>query len=93
MIGGYKVVVVEDYQSSQRMEAGNVTTIDLPKSNVLKYYLEDGYSSPYKLLFFLFSTISIVISKIKAAPNENSQLFVSPAIIKPIRDTDATIEA
>ena len=42
MIGGYKVVVVEDYQSSQRMEAGNVTTIDLPKSNVLKYYLEDG---------------------------------------------------
>lgn len=41
-IGGYKVVAIEDYQSSERSEAGNVTVIDLPKSNVLKYYLEDG---------------------------------------------------
>ena len=41
-IGGYKVVVAEDYQNSQRVEADNITTIDLPKSNVLKYYLEDG---------------------------------------------------
>lgn len=41
-IGGYKVVAIEDYQSSERSEAGKVTVIDLPKSNVLKYYLEDG---------------------------------------------------
>ncbi|MEE0778535.1 MAG: phospho-sugar mutase, partial [Massilimicrobiota sp.] len=27
---------------SVRTENGNETTIDLPKSNVLKYYLEDG---------------------------------------------------
>lgn len=42
MIGGYKVVVAEDYQNSQRIEAGKITNINLPKSNVLKYYLEDG---------------------------------------------------
>ena len=41
-IGGVKVVAVEDYQTSVRTENGNETTIDLPKSNVLKYYLEDG---------------------------------------------------
>ena len=41
-IGDYAVVAVEDYQSSERVENGTTTTIDLPKSNVLKYYLEDG---------------------------------------------------
>lgn len=38
-IGGYKVTLAEDYQNSTRSDG---TTIDLPKSNVLKYYLEDG---------------------------------------------------
>lgn len=38
-IAGVKVTLVEDYQTSQRSDG---TTIDLPKSNVLKYYLEDG---------------------------------------------------
>ena len=42
VIGGYKVLAVEDYQSSQRIENETTTVIDLPKSNVLKYYLEDG---------------------------------------------------
>ena len=41
-IGDYKVVAIEDYQSSERIENGATSTIDLPKSNVLKYYLEDG---------------------------------------------------
>lgn len=41
-IGGVNVTVVEDYGTSVRYEAGKETTIDLPKSNVLKYYLEDG---------------------------------------------------
>ncbi|MED9810930.1 MAG: phospho-sugar mutase [Longibaculum muris] len=41
-IGGVKVVASEDYQTSVRYENGSETTIDLPKSNVLKYYLEDG---------------------------------------------------
>ncbi len=38
-IGDYKVTLAEDYQESKRSDS---TTIDLPKSNVLKYYLEDG---------------------------------------------------
>ena len=40
---GYKVIAAEDYQASSRQDAEcNVTTINLPKSNVLKYFLEDG---------------------------------------------------
>jgi len=38
-IGGYKVTLAEDYASSTRSDG---SVIDLPKSNVLKYYLEDG---------------------------------------------------
>lgn len=42
-IGGLKVVSIEDYQASVKKTAdGQETVIDLPKSNVLKYYLEDG---------------------------------------------------
>ena len=41
-IGGTLVVSIEDYQTSIKSENGVETTIDLPKSNVLKYYLEDG---------------------------------------------------
>lgn len=41
-IAGVKVVSVEDYQTSVKTTAKETTTIDLPKSNVLKYYLEDG---------------------------------------------------
>lgn len=38
-IAGVKVILAEDYANSTRSDG---TTIDLPKSNVLKYYLEDG---------------------------------------------------
>lgn len=38
-IGGVAVTLVEDYGNSTRSDG---TTIDLPQSNVLKYYLEDG---------------------------------------------------
>lgn len=41
-IGGYHVVSSEDYQTSLRIKDGHESSIDLPKSNVLKYYLEDG---------------------------------------------------
>lgn len=41
-IGGINVAAVEDFKMSERYEKGEVTPIDLPKSNVLKYYLEDG---------------------------------------------------
>ncbi|CQR46369.1 Phosphoglucomutase [Paraliobacillus sp. PM-2] len=41
---GSKVVVIEDYQSSERIlvDIAKTETITLPKSNVLKYKLEDG---------------------------------------------------
>ena len=43
-IAGSTVVKIEDYQesSSRNMETGEITAIDIPKSNVLIYYTEDG---------------------------------------------------
>lgn len=45
-IGGEKVVLVEDYDSSKGFKYGNtettVETLDIPKSNVLIYYTENG---------------------------------------------------
>ncbi|MEK5520261.1 phosphoglucomutase [Heyndrickxia sporothermodurans] len=43
-IAGLKVAAVEDYQMSERKNllTEETTNIQLPKSNVLKYYLEDG---------------------------------------------------
>jgi phosphoglucomutase len=39
---GLDVVSVEDFQLSEKTEAGIVTALDYPKSNVLKYTLSDG---------------------------------------------------
>jgi phosphoglucomutase len=43
-LGGSKVVMIKDYQSGLSMNplAGTSTTIDLPKSNVLQFFTEDG---------------------------------------------------
>ncbi|MBE4906838.1 phospho-sugar mutase [Bacillus luteolus] len=43
-VGRQQVVKVEDYKTSQSVNVllGDSEEIDLPKSNVLKYYLEDG---------------------------------------------------
>ncbi|MBD1382264.1 phospho-sugar mutase [Metabacillus arenae] len=43
-MAGEKISVIEDYKISDRSNVSTKTTekIDLPKSNVLKYYLEDG---------------------------------------------------
>ncbi len=43
-INGQKVVKIEDYQlsTSKNMISGDVSTINIPKSNVLIYYTEDG---------------------------------------------------
>lgn len=43
-IAGIRVATIEDYSASSRFDAltGQTTKILLPKSNVLKYYLEDG---------------------------------------------------
>lgn len=42
-LAGLQVTVVEDYESSEKLNtvSGIKETINLPKSNVLKYYLED----------------------------------------------------
>ena len=44
MVNGSKVVKLEDYElsTSKNMITGEVSTIDIPKSNVIIYYLEDG---------------------------------------------------
>jgi len=43
-IAGSKVIAIEDYASSERrdMIEGTSEAIDIPKSNVLIYYTEDG---------------------------------------------------
>lgn len=43
-IAGKKIITIEDYLLSERMNVLEkiATDIDLPKSNVLKYFLEDG---------------------------------------------------
>ncbi len=40
--GKYAVAISEDYKTSIKTENGKTEDILLPKSNVLKYYLEDG---------------------------------------------------
>ncbi|ASA96716.1 phospho-sugar mutase [Anoxybacillus flavithermus] len=44
IVANQRVVIREDYKTSERvhMETGERENIDLPKSNVLKYVLEDG---------------------------------------------------
>ncbi|WP_417900999.1 phospho-sugar mutase [Bacillus sp. CSS-39] len=43
-VAGIKVVLLEDYATSEKtsLMAGEKTAIKLPKSNVLKFFLEDG---------------------------------------------------
>ena len=43
-INGQRVIMLEDYQSStaKNLLDDEVTTLDIPKSNVLIYYMEDG---------------------------------------------------
>lgn len=43
-INGQRVIMVEDYQSSKALNllTNEESTMDMPKSNVLIYYTEDG---------------------------------------------------
>ncbi|WP_445487865.1 phospho-sugar mutase [Niallia sp. 03133] len=41
-VSGLKVVSVEDYLTSRKIAGLTESLIDLPKSNVIKYHLEDG---------------------------------------------------
>ncbi|GAL67569.1 phospho-sugar mutase [Jejuia pallidilutea] len=44
VVNGSKVVKIEDYESatSKNLATGETTSIDIPKSNVIIYYTEDG---------------------------------------------------
>ena len=42
IIAGLQVATVEDYKKQERATAGQITKIDLPSADVLKYILEDG---------------------------------------------------
>ena len=44
VVNGSKVVKIEDYDSatSKDMDTGKLTSLDIPKSNVIIYYTEDG---------------------------------------------------
>lgn len=44
VVNGSAVVKIEDYESatSKDMASGKITTLDIPKSNVIIYYTEDG---------------------------------------------------
>ncbi len=44
VLGGSKVTIIKDYKSqvSKNMASGETTPIDLPTSNVLQFYTEDG---------------------------------------------------
>ncbi|MFK7932252.1 MAG: phospho-sugar mutase, partial [Saprospiraceae bacterium] len=43
-LGGSKVLTIKDYQSSESkdMASGKIEKIDLPQSNVLQFFTEDG---------------------------------------------------
>lgn len=41
-VAGIEVVAIEDFSTSTRIANDKVSKIDLPRSNVLKYYLSDG---------------------------------------------------
>lgn len=42
-IAGMRVVCIEDYHKRKRLEVGKeVEIVEIPKANVLKYYLDDG---------------------------------------------------
>jgi len=42
VVAGLQVATVEDYKKQERLTGGQITKIDLPLADVLKYILEDG---------------------------------------------------
>ncbi len=75
-IGGLKVTAVDDYLTSIRTHAdGTTSAIGLPKSNVLKYYFEDGTwvclrpsgTEPKVKFYFSVNSSSLKESKEKLA--------------------------
>jgi len=72
-IAGVEVVAVEDYLTSTRVVSGQEESIDLPRSNVLKYHLADGSwialrpsgTEPKAKFYFGVKGVSMVYSREK----------------------------
>lgn len=83
-VAGRQVVTMEDYKTSERIDLlhDQQTQIDLPKSNVLKYFLEDGSwfclrpsgTEPKIKFYFSVKGISLKDSEEKLADLQNSVL-------------------
>ncbi|MEL3970785.1 phospho-sugar mutase [Rossellomorea oryzaecorticis] len=81
-INGVRVSVIEDYKTSERkvVSEGTTNSIDLPKSNVIKYFLEDGSwfcvrpsgTEPKAKFYFGVKGSSVKDSKIKLQKLEES---------------------
>ena len=77
-VDGLKVVKVSDYQKSVTVESGKESKIDLPKSNVIKLYFEDGTTiavrpsgTEAKIKFY----IGVVASSLKEAESRPAILY------------------
>ena len=71
-IGDLKIVMKEDYKISKRYYDGKEEDILLPKSNVLKFYLEDGSwiairpsGTEPKIKFYFFEKGSHLLKKVE----------------------------
>ena len=81
IVNGSNVLKIEDYQSatSKNMITGEETAIDIPKSNVIIYYLEDGSQvalrpsgTEPKIKFYV--SVNTNLSAIEAYGDTNAQL-------------------
>ncbi|WP_285890896.1 phospho-sugar mutase [Mesobacillus maritimus] len=79
-IAGVEVVAVEDYLTSVRDVSGQEESIDLPRSNVLKYHLADGSwialrpsgTEPKAKFYFGVKGVSMVDSREKSRAVQES---------------------
>lgn len=83
-ICGEEVTVFEDYLTSIRMQDGKTEAIELPKSNVLKYFLADGSwialrpsgTEPKMKVYFGVTSTSLAASEDKLSSLEDSFMKV-----------------
>lgn len=77
-IGDFEIVMKEDYKVSKRYFDGKEEKILLPKSNVLKFYFEDGSwlairpsGTEPKIKFYFFDKGNILLKKVEDMFNGN----------------------
>lgn len=89
---GQKVIIMEDYNTSKRIEFGKAfeTNITLPKSNVLKFFLEDSSwfalrpsgTEPKVKIYFSVKGISRIESQEKMTRLQHEVMEVVENLIK-----------